>query len=70
LIGGSLFAVAFGILGVQLCGYDEGDCHNPALKAAAGAVIGFVLGFGPGALLGGQFPKHSSASLVSTPKDR
>jgi len=56
-IGGGIVAAMAGILAVQLCGYDGDPCHNPGLKAVAGLVGGFLFGFGPGAMIGGQFPK-------------
>jgi len=47
----------FGVyLGVDLCDNTEG-CHSPVPGALAGLVIVGVVGFGVGALIGGQFPE-------------
>jgi hypothetical protein len=56
-IVGGLAGVAGGILAVGLCGYDS-PCLHPALAAVTGAVLMGLVGFGLGALIGGQFPKH------------
>jgi hypothetical protein len=55
-IVGGLSAIAGGALAVGLCGYG-GPCHNPGLAAVGGAVVVGLVGFGIGALIGGQFPK-------------
>ena len=59
---GGLTAILGAVAGVGLCHYSDSGCYNPGLKAAGGFLIGAVLGFGPGALIGGQFAKHPSAS--------
>jgi hypothetical protein len=59
LIGGSILGLATAAFAFQMCGYDR-VCHNPGFWGLGGLAAGFLLGFGPGALIGGQFPKHSA----------
>jgi hypothetical protein len=59
LIGGTALGLLTALTTVSLCGYDEGDCHGPALWAAGGFAFGGVVGFGLGALIGGQFPART-----------
>ena len=56
-VGGGLGALAGGVLAVGLCGFDS-PCHNPGLAALYGAALVGIVGFGLGALIGGQFSKH------------
>jgi hypothetical protein len=60
LEGAGILGAAAGLFGVyagvELCHYSEG-CHNPVPGAVAGLLIVGVVGFGLGALIGGQFPK-------------
>jgi hypothetical protein len=53
---GSVSGVLGAVMGVDLCGYDQ-DCRRPVLAAFEGLFIVGVVGFGVGALIGGQFPK-------------
>ena len=56
-IGGGLAGIAGGALAVGFCGMD-GPCRDPGTAALGGFLIMGLLGFGIGALIGGQFPKH------------
>jgi hypothetical protein len=53
---GSVSGVLGAVMGVDLCGYDQ-DCRRPVLAALEGLLIVGVVGFGVGAMIGGQFPK-------------
>jgi len=55
LIGGGALGLLGALTFVSLCSYD-GPCHNPALFAAGGFALFGLVGFGVGALIGGQFP--------------
>jgi hypothetical protein len=55
-IGGVIGGVAGAILAVDLCNYDS-PCHRPVLAGVGGGLVLGVIGFGVGALIGGQFPK-------------
>jgi len=57
IIGGVAVGIFGAVLGVGLCNFDE-PCHNSAVAAAAGLVLGGLVGVGVGAMIGGQFPKH------------
>ena len=56
VIGGGAMGVLGAAAFVSLCGYDEGPCHNPLLWGAGGFALFGIVGFGVGALIGGQFP--------------
>ncbi len=60
LEGAGILGAASGIfgayVGVGLCHYYE-TCHNPAVAGLEAFFIFGALGFGIGALIGGQFPK-------------
>jgi hypothetical protein len=55
LIGGGALGLLGAVTFIGLCGYD-GPCHQPVLAAAGGFALGGLVGFGVGALIGGQFP--------------
>jgi len=55
LIGGGALGLLGALTFVSLCSYD-GPCHNPALFAVGGFALFGLVGFGVGALIGGQFP--------------
>ena len=60
LVGGVVSGIFFAWLAHGLCTYyDESSNRNCGLKLVGGAVFGGGLGFGLGALVGGQFPKGS-----------
>jgi hypothetical protein len=55
LIGGGFLGLLGAVTGVQLSCYD-GPCHNRLLGAVGGFALAGIVGFGVGALIGGQFP--------------
>lgn len=66
LVGGVVSGIFFAWLAHGLCTYyDESSNRNCGLKLVAGAVFGGGLGFGLGALVGGQFPKDQRVSSDS-----
>jgi hypothetical protein len=58
IAGGATLGFLGAILFVDLCNFD-GPCGNSVAAAAGGLVLGGLTGFGIGAMIGGQFPKHS-----------
>ncbi len=58
VIGGGVLGVLGAWTFVGLCGMD-GPCHHATLSAVGGFALGGLLGFGLGALVGGQFPVGS-----------
>jgi hypothetical protein len=58
LIGGGFLGLLGAVAGVQLSCYD-GPCHNRLLGAVGGFAFGGLVGFGIGALIGGQFPART-----------
>jgi hypothetical protein len=59
IIGGALLGLVTAVGALELCGFDA-PCHNPGFYFLGGLAGGGIVGFGLGALIGGQFPKHST----------
>lgn len=57
LIGGVASSILVGLFAQGMCAYAEGNTRNCGLSLITGAVLGGGVGFGLGALVGGQFPK-------------
>jgi hypothetical protein len=75
VVGGALGGVFVATLAYGLCTQSEGNTRHCGFKLLGGAVLGAGAGFGLGALIGGQFPKHrgevpadSSPDHVHDPK--
>ena len=64
---GGLMGLGGVIGGLGFCHYD-GPCRQPVAAATAGLVVSGLVGFGVGALIGGQFPKHAHANTVPQPE--
>ncbi len=58
IIGGATLGLLGAVVFVGACGFDH-PCHRPVWYGLGGFALGGVLGFGIGALIGGQFPAHS-----------
>jgi hypothetical protein len=64
---GSLLVGAFSVwFGNEICRYVEDGGNGCAGFMIRGAIAGGITGFLIGALIGGQFPKHPSASAGPT----
>ncbi|HEY3012936.1 MAG TPA: hypothetical protein VGJ36_09330 [Gemmatimonadales bacterium] len=57
-MGGLVFGVFLAYLGNGLCQSGDSREDNCGTALVGGALVGGLLGFGVGALIGGQFPKH------------
>ena len=57
LIGGVAASIFVGLFAQGMCAYAEGSTRNCGLSLITGVVLGGGVGFGLGALVGGQFPK-------------
>jgi len=57
IAGGAALGLLGAIFFVDLCNFD-GPCANSVAAAAGGLILGGLTGFGVGAMIGGQFPKH------------
>ena len=55
VLGAGFLGLLGAAIGVQLSCYD-GPCHNRLVGALGGVAFGGVVGFGLGALIGGQVP--------------
>jgi hypothetical protein len=57
LVGGVASSILVGLFAQGMCAYAEGNTRNCGLSLITGALLGGGVGFGLGALVGGQFPK-------------
>ncbi len=58
VVGGTMLGLLGAAAFVGLCGSDS-PCQHPAGSAIGGFALGAAVGFGLGALVGGQFPASS-----------
>lgn len=70
IAGSAIVALLGATFAVSMCHYSDTGCVNSGLRALGGFVGGAVLGFGPGALIGGQFRRPDAATNGSPPDQR
>jgi hypothetical protein len=58
LVAGVASSILVGLFAQGMCAYAEGNTRNCGLSLITGALLGGGVGFGLGALVGGQFPKR------------